>query len=476
MLPSSPSQRCYDRFSVLDSVQEEGLVPVFALLKEILKRDILEANQLTDALDTISNSLRGTSGVAGDYGMLQTCVQEHPDFFTRTWPAICRAALQMPELFPEGGIRALDRTNTRHRLSRRQCACLIAHQFLCSLPPPPWRDGFYDFSVWYASSQRHPIAVKIYLSALFTYFDRLQEELEETSWKERRCQDGILGCVEYSLHSLSSSETCMPETWSAISLAPLRVEVVERFNTEYQECRWQEGAVVVSANKDIGFGQSATQEEVFMGNSPEACVAVLITPTLADDQVLVVRGAAPVFRISGCRRNLTASVIKGETDQEIHVDRRGGGMMLLMDALELDATSGSSSNAIGDVTDGILPDLRRGNVDREVRKAYTAFSAWGDKEYQQTVWSGLWGCGAFDGDPGIKTIVLWIAASLAGKKLCLVCDGSHDGFSQQLNCLIASSASWTVADLKKRIDNIPRTVGRMDTMRWLVQPVERLPD
>lgn len=94
-----------------------------------------------------------------------------------------------------------------------------------------------------------------------------------------------------------------------------------------------------------------------------------------------------------------------------------------MDALELDNFDG------GEMTPDVLP----GNVDRELRKTYTAFSyltACGH-------YSILWGCGSFGGDKKIKTLIQWVAASMAKATLLFVCPGvEHKGFLRDLRELI----------------------------------------
>ncbi|KIE00657.1 acriflavine sensitivity control protein acr-2, partial [Metarhizium majus ARSEF 297] len=51
------------------------------------------------------------------------------------------------------------------------------------------------------------------------------------------------------------------------------------YSTLQQElaCQGSNGAVAASANKDIGFGHLATQEEIYVGSCAEACPTVLVT-------------------------------------------------------------------------------------------------------------------------------------------------------------------------------------------------------
>ncbi len=447
VLPSAPSERCLDRFSILQDGQEDGdgLVPFWPLLVEVLRQPVRMPSQLIDVLDTISNSLRGSSGAAGDYGTLEAAVQEKEcDFFGSIWPKIVRLALMTPRLYPEHCLPIL-KPGMALGLSRDQAGCLVSHQFLCTLRPPPWRNDFVDFGIWYGSSQRHPQAVEMYLNAIFGFFKQVGDPGNHAAEE-----------VGYALHSYDQLARPMSRTWQDCALSTAVVVRVNAYSTEQQElqCQGIESAVVVSANKDIGFGQSATQEELYMGNCPEACPAVLVTPTLADDQVLVIQGATPMLRISGQRRDVSWSPLEEST-----VTR--GGRMLFMDALEIDE---------GDNQEG-LADLLSSNIDREIKKAYTAFSSWAVGA-PATVWTGLWGCGAFNGDPGVKMTLLWIAGSLAGKELRIICDSSNDKFASEFEAFIAQvlaeRPAATASGLIEKLQRVPHTTERLASMRWLL--------
>lgn len=450
LLPTSPSRRCLDRFSLLDEEGGDGLVAFWPLLEHILSQPVNNPAQLIDVLDTIAHSNCGSSGAANDYGTLREAVEQHGDtFYSRLWPTIVQLALMLPDLFLTRKIPVLQ-PGKKLCFTTKEAACLIAHQFLCTYQSPPWREGYHDFSIWYGSGQRHPQAVRMYLTALFSYLEEFSTESTT-----RGSETSVDIQVEFSLHAFDDLETSPAWKWDDSQLRKLNIVHLEKFSTEPQETSHQGGggAAVVSANKDIGFGQSATQEELYVGNCPESCPAVLFTPTLQDDQVLVVRGARPMLRIFGQRRDLVW--------EKLTAEKRQGGRMLFMDALELDEVEGSA----------VLPDLKQENIMREIRKAYTAFSSWSDGE-SPTVWTGLWGCGAFNGDPTTKVILMWMAASLAGKELRLLFDTSQKDFGVKFGRFVERvQLAWTVKDLHNCLEAIPQGIGRWETMDWLLENI-----
>lgn len=435
-LPSSPAYRCSDRFSILDDDCNEsepledsnGFVPFWPLLRSILSQPVSSTAALTSILDTISVTLCGTAHPAGDYALLREAIsanhsQGEQSFFCRVWPCLVDLALRMPTLFPTGHIPVLGPRAVRLAFSRRQTACLVVHQFLRTLSKPAWMhdDGLCDFGVWYAGEeqQRQPSAARAYLRALMRYFEEVV------------CEEGRVGMakeewdVEYTLRSLTGDleDAFTSMVGRGCPLGEVEVMVVERYDVSPASLGLPDGAVVVAANKFIGFGQSATQEEVHVGASPEACPAVLVTPPLKDNQVLVVRGVQAMVNITGRSRDIRVEGMLVPSDGERAWRYR---TMLFMDALELDGA---------EYPDLALPDLQPGNMSREIRKAYTAFSSGGFKEVR----TGLWGCGTFGGDRETKMLLVWIAASLAGVRLVITCDHDLAVFAEELQLTVGEA-------------------------------------
>lgn len=457
VLPCASSYRAIDRFSVLaDSCEDsDGSVPFWLLLKELLSQNIAAWPRLLDLLETISVTLRGSSAAAGDYGSLRLAIAKEPNFFVDVWPSILRFAIALPDAFTNETIPKLAPGQTLS-LSQSQCASLLAHQFLCSFESP--RADFYDFSIWYDSNQRHPLAVSAYLQSLFAYF-----RLRGT---QNPSEIGA-NLVEYSLSSaeavvnLDQATTLSPHCWKSTQLSKIDTRKLKSHSTEFHniEHSGNAGAVVVSANKDIGFGQSATQEELHAGAAPECCVSVLFTPQLKDEQALSIRSAQPIIQFTGQRRDISWKTYEPPVP---------GCRLLFMDALEIDlADLGSpSEDGNGDTNASLLPDLVEKNMERELTKAFAAFTSW-PPTADSTVITGLWGCGAFNGEPTVKLLLLWMAASLAKRNMRVVFDEAEWEFRSSFEKLIARPSLKSVADVMCLLRSVPKSTPRLDVMQWL---------
>jgi poly(ADP-ribose) glycohydrolase len=330
--------------------------------------------------------------------------------------------------------------------SRRQVACLVVHQFLCSLPAQPWEtDGSVDFHIWFSSEVACPKTVEAYLCALFSYFERFVDGSGEGEGSE----SALLGWgreewpVVFTLRSVGDCEVRKLGGLYERKFLPLKVMRFPEASTDPSVLGVPSGACVISANKNVGFGSSGTQEETNVGSSPEACPVVLVTPTLKDTEVLIVQGAEAMISMKGYGRGARLNKVL-RPDYDRHSMTRSVWLrrtMLFMDALELDVFERAD----------LMPDLLPGHVEREIRKAYTAFSSEPFETEQQTkIFTGLWGCGAFGGDWQIKTIIQWCAAAMSGVSLHFVCAGDQQGvFAKTLEAFaqLGLERGWIVGDV-----------------------------
>src|ERR1700733_6608594 len=173
LLPSSPLSLCSYRFNLTDLVTE--CVPCWSVIQCVLSVLPTSTSQLIEQLDTISVTFRGTANSNFVYLERFLDIWDNQRFFRETWPFCVRLALGMPSLFPAGSLPPLTQEDSTQEYSQRQIACLVVHQFLCTLDRPYWMqdDGSPDFHIWYGTEQPHAKAVHAYLHALFTYFDHL---------------------------------------------------------------------------------------------------------------------------------------------------------------------------------------------------------------------------------------------------------------------------------------------------------------
>ncbi|KAK7415251.1 hypothetical protein QQX98_006000 [Neonectria punicea] len=460
ILPNSPSCRVVDRFSdlpenVLVDEDEDGRIPFWPLLCHLLQEPILTASQLIDRLQTIAANAEGCEG--GDYGSLKDFLAgDDEDFFGSTWPNLRDIALALPRYFTTGQLDILE-PGRPLRLSRGQAACLVIHQFVCSAVPQRHDDGYQDFSIWYASGQRHPVAVQMYLTALFSYFTSLPDAQALMNDHELALEDSGR-CVTYTLHEQDE------KSLDGVTLGAVYVDYLGNYNTDFHlpEVQGPHGAVVVSANKVVGFGQSATQEEIFVGIAPEACPVVLVAPHLTNETVITVSGARAMLSVTGQRRDISWTVRPTPspvTDFRSWAQAWRGGRLIFMDALEMDMV---------ETADEILPDLLPENIQRELRKAQTGFSA---HPGHTAVWTGLWGCGAFCGDAGVKLVVLWFAASAAGVRLNVVLGPEQHEIGRRFELVVSACKKMSAGRLRELLLEVPKGLRKLEILDWLVEGV-----
>jgi poly(ADP-ribose) glycohydrolase len=442
LLPSSPRSLCSDRFSLTDLVTE--FVPSWSVIQCVLSVLPTSTSQLIEQLDTISVTFRGIAG--SDFVYLERFLDiwDNQRFFGVTWPLCVRLALEMPSLFPTGSLPPLTQEDCIQEYSQRQIACLVLHQFLCTLDRPHWMqdDGSPDFHIWYGAEQPHPKAVYAYLYALFTYFD---------------CLAAYPPTSKPSIFFTLKSSTSPPIVLPTARFLPLTIHKLSTTGMIHSLLGLPSGACVISANKYIGFGRTGTQEEMHAGSTPEACTAVLVTPPLCDGDVLVVRGVQAMIEMDGYGRDAKLKPIS-ETGVQRDWSKR---TMLFMDALELDSFDTQGGY--------LIPDVLPGNVNRELMKSNTAFDAGlsiNGFRYAEVI-TGLWGCGAFGGNAEIKAIIQWCAASIAGVPLVFVCESVS-------RLSIYNSCCWLMCGFKSKVEflaHLEEFAAKVEAERWIIGDV-----
>ncbi|KAM0562856.1 hypothetical protein ACHAPJ_001696 [Fusarium lateritium] len=457
LLPNSTACRIIDRFSDLpDDVQveedENGKIPFWPLLQHLLRAPVSDTRQLIDRLQTIDANAETCQN--SDYRFLRKFFEEQEEakLFSIIWPKIRDIALDLPAYFPSGQLELLQ-PEYPLRLSRGQIACLVVHQFLCSLIPQRNDGGYQDLSIWYSSEQRHPTAVHMYLEVLFTYFEGLPEA-HVLLQDHQNTLNGVQNFITYELHEGKQV------SFADAKLVPVHVSYLDAHttNTHNPDVQGNGGAAVVSANKVIGFGQSATQEELFVGVAPEAYPVVLVAPHLTDNTVITVSGTRAMVDVKGQRREIEWKVRPlPSLDEGIEpwMASWQGGRLVFMDALEMDMFECSSNND--------LPDLHPENIDREIRKATIGLASYkGDR-----IFTGLWGCGAFGGDPGVKLILLWLAAAAAKVELHVMLGPGEHELGRELEGVVRACKGLSAEAVRGLLSNTPPGLRREKILKWM---------
>ena len=154
------------------------------------------------------------------------------------------------------------------------------------------------------------------------------------------------------------------------------------------------------ANMHLGGGTlrgGCVQEEILFSQRPELCIGCLLCEKMGDTEAIIMRGAACYSATAGYEDNFRWVGDAAANDAAPH------------DYVAFDAIN---------FKDEAHLQWDKDNLRRELRKALVAFAAPGGGR-APVVATGNWGCGAFNGNPHLKALLQWAAASIAQ------CDALH---------------------------------------------------
>lgn len=208
-----------------------------------------------------------------------------------------------------------------------------------------------------------------------------------------------------------------------------------------------EALQVIFANKLIGGGvlrKGCVQEEIRLIVSTELLAALTFSEELGDDEALFCDGALQYVSYTGYSKTFC---VQGKCSKQVRETSFPGcekkiieSSVVWMDAvcfrqMEKDAQYAQSF------------------IRREMKKAYICFggsSRWASLRPKAPVATGNWGCGAFCGDPQLKLLIQWCAASECGHPISYsVFDQTLEGFDSLVRKV--AQERWTVGDLYKRL-------------------------
>ncbi|KAK8790449.1 hypothetical protein WA171_001972 [Blastocystis sp. BT1] len=186
--------------------------------------------------------------------------------------------------------------------------------------------------------------------------------------------------------NLTNPETIDSLISSSVPLTSLNSELVKRIEDVPKH------AFIDFANKYIGgsslLGASA-QEEILFSIFPECCLSCTFCNVMTNTQAIIIRGCVRIGTYTGY-----------------------GGSFKYLGPFEAASSLPSEVIAIDANPCGHL-QFEDNMILRDINKAFCGFSLAGEE--MDGIASGKWGCGVFGGNPYLKVLQQWIAASLAGK-------------------------------------------------------------
>ena len=241
-----------------------------------------------------------------------------------------------------------------------QVLVLLSHMVLCSLPVTGVRQNYCWSSLqpWLTRDSGPALA---YLSCLAQLFSQ-----------HRPGHSAELDSQLITFTRLGCQTSDLPD-WIESS-APL-ISLDTRCPSSIGRQLGQE-VELDFANKDIGFGPGGTQEEILFGMTPEACPAVLLSPTLLDRESLLISGVERTGDWAGYGWDVK---YLGPGDRKCRT-------ILCLDALEVEPGASARQQAGGQ------------QLWRELAKCLTGFRACQGR----VLATGAWGCGAFGGNKDVK--------------------------------------------------------------------------
>ncbi|KAG8369346.1 hypothetical protein BUALT_Bualt14G0001800 [Buddleja alternifolia] len=245
---------------------------------------------------------------------------------------------------------------------------------------------------------------------------------------------------------------------SAVSLCQLKVHtsgLLEDHSTEALE--------VDFADKSIGGGalkKGCVQEEIYFMINPELIVSMLFLPTMAVNEATEIVGTERYSNYSGYASSFRFS---GNIVDKKSIDEMGRRItrIIAIDALSRPGKKQYTLEYLLRETNKAFCGFFDQNKIQQYQTLFNEYQFLGSepesnilsKEYVECdgeigVVTGNWGCGVFWGDPQVKTIIQWLAASQALRPFVLYCTFNLEGL-QKLKRVVQwiLSRNWTVGEL-----------------------------
>uniref|UniRef100_A0A7S4W4I1 poly(ADP-ribose) glycohydrolase n=1 Tax=Alexandrium monilatum TaxID=311494 RepID=A0A7S4W4I1_9DINO len=308
-------------------------------------------------------------------------------------PFLALLVRDLPVLFRDG-LRCMPQGRTDQVfLTRRQCVALLAAALFGAIPSPDLqvkaqarRLSMPGFDLGFVLDAEVTKCL-----CLLCYFAQVAE-----------AQDGFL--EEVVSFARRVEEVKSLEFWRMVNKPLTRASVMEHSGIEDSH----ENLQADFANEYLGGGvlqRGNVQEEIRFSVCPECLVGMLICEQMLFNEAIFIVGAQQFCRYRGYGGSFAFDSPYREVPRGT-ADRRGrvGPHIVALDALVFPGEAQYEEVYIHrELTKAFVACL--GDLSEDACKRRPAFA------------TGNWGCGVFGGDPQLKCLIQWIAASVAERDM-----------------------------------------------------------
>lgn len=385
-------------------------------------------------------------------------------FFDELLPAIIQLALDLPNIIT-CNLPILDQdSSTALFLSQRQISSLMANAFLCTYSQRFKDDrrsiNFTRYFFLFVDS------LVIFIFCIYRLYSTNRNE------KKKSCKLEKIKCfLTYFRRVISSVPTGTVSFERKRLPASVRpddsTKKLCRFAINSGQCMFKHGcdySMVDFANKFLGGGvlnSGCVQEEILFVICPELIIGKLITERLMDTDAVLITGAE---QFSEYTAYSDAFKWAGNYQDNLPRDRLGRRMRqtIAMDALYFSPKAISSQ-------------YEKEKIDRELYKAMSAFQGerfLRNRNNLPAVSTGNWGCGVYNGDPYLKTLIQIVAASEMGRDILYFAFNEEQLRKdyEEIGRLLEDQSQLTVAELYQmtlEFGDLKRQMPKLNLLRFL---------
>ncbi|ORX46423.1 hypothetical protein BCR36DRAFT_331857, partial [Piromyces finnis] len=399
----------FDNPSKLDKKKYEEYV------KALTSTSITDSKSFQNALLKYHKNLPNIDVLFNNLKLYEKAYPEEANvFFNDILPFIIEQALKLPEYF-KTPIPLLEKyMNIAITINKLQAISLLSNQFLCIFTD---YDNKYSCTPFCSflnllSSYRPPSSSCVEkIRCIIHYFDKMRKKSLDTLKSE---------LITYQ--RVSVNEDSIPN-W--ISNKANICQVIVDKNKSIEDC---DGMLQVDfANCSLGGGVlrgGCVQEEIRFSINPELIVSMVFTQLLEPLESVYLIGSERTSQYTGYGSSFKYNNDYDDTIKFDQFNRK------LTEIVAIDAKFYNQGAEL-------YQQYSKKDIDREINKLYSGFKDNELSNYQKNsfIATGNWGCGAFNGNIQLKSLVQILVASVVGKNI-YYCPFNKTEFASQLEILL----------------------------------------